>query len=141
MLLCLGMVLACRPRKQDECAIVQARVLEEVRVVDGFHDHLNDAESIVLHSRRLREVSAGLRALDIHDAGLRAAVQRYHTSIDRLAEAWAQAAEQQARGLPDAGTDAGISDFKLVTLIELMSVHSAAVNGARSGITNACGAH
>jgi hypothetical protein len=119
---------------------VQARVLEEVRVVDGFHDHLHDSESIVLHSRRLREVSAGLRALDIQDAGLRAAVQRYHTSIDRLADAWTQAAELHAQGLADAGADAGLPGVGLVTLSELMSVHSAAVNGARSAITNACGA-
>ncbi|MCY1017957.1 hypothetical protein [Pyxidicoccus sp. MSG2] len=135
------MALACKPRRQDECATVQAHVMEEVRVVDGLHDHFSDAESIVLHSRRLREVSAGLRALEIQDAGLRAAVQRYHLSIDRLAEAWAQAAEQNGQGPPDAGTDAGLPGVGLVMFSELTSVHSAAVNGARTAITNACGAH
>ena len=139
-LLWLGMALACSPRRQDECATVQARVLEEVRVVDGFHDHVHDAESIVLHSRRLREVSAGLRALDLQDADLRAAVQRYHLSIDRLAEAWAQAAAPNAQGLPDAGADAGLPGAGVVALSGMLSVHAAAVNGARSSITTACGA-
>lgn len=120
--------------------MVQSRVLEEVRVVDGFHDHVHDAASIVLHTRRLREVSAGLRALDIRDVDLRSAVARYHTSIDRLADAWAQAADRHVREFPDAGADSGLPGAGLVALGEQMSVHAAAVNGARSAISMACGA-
>jgi hypothetical protein len=133
------MALACGPRKEDECALVQSRVLEEVRVVDGFHDHVHDAESIVLHARRLREVSAGLRALDIRNADLRSAVARYHTSIDRLADAWTHAADLHLREFPDAGADAGLQSAGVVGLGEQVSVHAAAVNGARSAISNACG--
>lgn len=139
-LLCLGAVLACRPRKQDECARVQARVLQEVRVVDGFHDHVHDVESVLIHSRRLREVSAGLRALEIQDAELRDAVVRYHTSIDRLADAWAQVAELHLQALADAGADGGIPGDGLVMLTEVTSTYAAAVNGARSAISSTCGA-
>ncbi|QSQ21230.1 hypothetical protein JY651_39535 [Pyxidicoccus parkwayensis] len=135
----LGLVLACRPRKQDECARVQAHVLEETRVMDGFHDHVHDAQFVVQHARRLREVSAGLRALDIQDADLRDAVVRYHTSLDRLAEAWIQAAEQHAERLADGGADAGPGNDGTVTLTVLMSTHAAALNGARSAVSDVCG--
>lgn len=131
---------ACLPRKDHECATVQARVLEEVRVVDGFHDHLQDAKSIIHHTRRLREVSAGLRSLDIQDAGLRLAVERYHTSIDQLAEAWSQVAEARQREHTDAGSDAGSAADRLVRLGALMSARAIVVNGARTGISEACGA-
>ncbi|WP_164011077.1 hypothetical protein [Pyxidicoccus trucidator] len=119
---------------------MQSRVLAEVRVVDGFHDHFQDAESIVSHTRRLREVSAELRALDIQDASLRLAVARYHTSIDELAEAWAQVAEARRRELTDAGIDAGSPADRLEGLTTVMSTRATVVNGARKAISEACGA-
>ncbi|MFP2908211.1 hypothetical protein ACLESD_24795 [Pyxidicoccus sp. 3LFB2] len=136
----LGLGAACVPPRDNECAAVQSRVLAEVRVVDGFHDHFHDAESITRHTRRLREVSAGLRTLDIRDAGLRLAVQRYHTSIDQLAEAWAQVAEARRGELSDAGADAGGPADRLEGLSTLMSARATVVNGARSAISEACGA-
>ncbi|MBZ4421575.1 hypothetical protein [Myxococcus sp. RHSTA-1-4] len=129
--LALGLGPACTPRKDNECAEVQARVLGEIRVVDGFHDHLHDGEAITRHARRLRAVSAELRALDIRDARLKDAVEDYCTSIDHLANAWAQ--------LADAGVDVSVPASAPVSLHEVLAAHTAVMNGARTAISDACG--
>lgn len=134
----LGMGAACMPRKDNECATVQARVLEEIRVADGFHDHFHDAAAITQHAHRLRHVSSKLRALDVRDATLRHALERYLASLDRLADAYARVADSQARGLVDGGGDAGDPVDEWVSLGVVLSTHAAAVNGARSAISNAC---
>jgi len=85
---------------------------------------------------RLRAFSAGLRALELRDADLRAAVERYHASIDGLAEAYAGIALPQAPG--DGGVDGGDGERGLVTLGAVLSTHGAALNGARSAISRAC---
>jgi hypothetical protein len=132
----LGLACGCRPRQVDECATVQARMLEELRLTDGAHDGLGDAESVARHAQRLRAFSAGLRALELRDADLRAAVERYHASIDGLAEAYAGIALPQAPG--DGGVDGGDGERGLVTLGAVLSTHGAALNGARSAISRAC---
>ncbi len=135
----LGMASACTPRKENECAKVQSRVLEEIRVVDSFHDHFHDPEAIARHARRLRGITAELRALDLRDARLRVAVEGYGTSIDRLAGAWDELAASQGAGGADAGPAASFPALMPVPLQELLSAHAAVMNGARSAISNACG--
>ncbi len=135
----LGLACGCRPRPVDECATVQARVLEELRLADGAHDGLGNAEDVTQHARRLRAFSAGLRALELQDAGLRSAVERYLASLDSLAAAYEGIALPPAPG--DGGVDGGDGERGLVTLGAVLSTHAAAVNGARSAISRACAAH
>ncbi|NMO20214.1 hypothetical protein HPC49_53335 [Pyxidicoccus fallax] len=138
----LGVVLgtACAPRRDKECAEVQARVLEEIRVVDGFHDHVHDGEAIARHAHRLRAVSAELRTLHIRDASLRKAVEDYGTSIDHLANAWAQLAEARGPALVDAGARPGVPASLQAPLQEVLAAQATVMNGARSAISDACGA-
>lgn len=133
----LALSAGCKPRKVEECAAVQARVLEELRMADSMHEGLRDAEAITLHVQRLRAFCAGLRALEVQDAALRAAVERYLASLDRLAEAFAGIARPHPG---DAGPDAGDLERRLITLGAVLSTHGAAVNGARSAISHACSA-
>ncbi len=136
LVLWLGLASACNHRKEDECAAVQSRVLEEVRIVDGFHDHVHDVKAIGRQARRLSELSAELKDLSIRDAQLRLAVERYHTSIAHLAEVWAQVVGMRQEGLEDGGLFAGTSKEGLVKLSTMMSD----VNDARSVISEVCGA-
>ncbi|MFP2930172.1 hypothetical protein ACLESO_34245 [Pyxidicoccus sp. 3LG] len=114
---------------------MQSHVLEEIRVVDGFHD-LRGAESIARHSRRLRSVSAELRALDIQDASLRLAVDRYLAGIDDLANAYSRVADSQMRA--DGGLDGGVEVDGRVPLGALLAPYATEVNNARSAISTAC---
>ena len=134
------MAPGCSARKESECAWVQSRVLEEIRVVDGFHDHLHDGEAVARHAQRLRAVSAELRAMRIHDGPLRLAVEQYGVSIDRLAGAWVQFADSRRAAHADAGWDASAPMGMPVPLQELLSAHAAVMNGARSRISETCGA-
>jgi hypothetical protein len=135
----LGLEPACAPHKDSECAKVQARVLEELRVVDGFHDHLHDREAMARHAHLLRAVSADLRALNIRDASLRRAVEDYHASIEHLATAWARLADAGVPG-PGVGTDASVLVSAPGSLHEVLAAHAAVMNSARSAISEACGA-
>ncbi len=132
----LGLAFGCGSRKVDECAAVQARMLEELRLTDGVHDSLRDSESVAHHARRLRAFSAGLRTLKLQDEGLRVAVERYLVSIEGLAEAYAGITLPPASG--DGGADGGDVERGLVTLGAVLSTHATAVNGARSAIARAC---
>jgi hypothetical protein len=129
----LALAAGCQPRKGDECATVQARVLEELRMADSVHDSLRDPEAIARHVQRLRAFCAGLRALEVRDAALRVAVERYLASLDSLAEAYAGIS-------PPSPADGGDTEQGLVTLGAVLSTHAAAVNGARSAISSACAA-
>lgn len=136
----LGLEPACAPHKDSECAKVQARVLEEIRVVDGFHDHLHDREAITRHAHRLRAVSADLRALNIRDANLRQAVEDYRTSIEHLSSAWAQLADAGEPWLGGVAPDASVLASAPGSLHEVLAAHAAVMNGARSAISETCGA-
>lgn len=147
----LAVAFGCRPRKVDECATVQARVLEELRVADSLHDGLQDEAAIARNTQRLQALSAELRALEIQDTGLRQAVERYRASIDSLAGAFARLAPPPHAAAGDAGfgpgtadagaalPDAGGAEGGPAALGALLSTHAAAVNGARSAISRACG--
>jgi hypothetical protein len=136
LVLWLGLAAACTPSRADECASVQARVLEEVRIVDGFHDHIHDTQAMTLQTQRLRELVAELRGLGIRDTSLRLAVERYHTSVDHLAAVWAEAATVRQRSSADAGTEEVFPSAQLVKLGSMMS----AVNDSRGAISEVCGA-
>lgn len=134
----LGLMPGCAPRKETECARVQSQVLEEMRVVDSFHDHVHDGEAIARHAQRLRSVSADLRAIRIHDDRLRLAVEHYGASIDQLAGAWVQFADSRRAALTDGGTEAGVPVGVPTRLQELLTAHAAVMNGTRSAISDIC---
>ncbi|MCP3136844.1 hypothetical protein [Pyxidicoccus xibeiensis] len=134
----LGLALACTPRKAHECAAVQMHVMEEVRVMDGFHDLPHDAEALVRHTRRLRTVGAELRALELQDASLRGAVERYLESIDNLASACSRVADSRGAAA-DAGSGSKVLVDGQVTLGVMLSTHASSVNHARSAISDVCG--
>lgn len=142
----LGGAGACLPRKAGACATVQALVLEELRVTDGFREEPHDGDGLARSARKLSELSARLRAMPIRDAELRRAVYRYGTDLEVLARSYARVAEERARPDTDApastrgdgGTWAADLDDGRVRPGIPSSTHEGAVNEARSAISHLC---
>ncbi|MFY2558974.1 hypothetical protein ACN469_15195 [Corallococcus terminator] len=133
-LCCLSLAAACQHRREESCASVQALVLEELRVTDGFRDSQHDAHSLALNASQLEELSSRLKALQVGDAALREAVRRYGADLDVLAQSYAGIARVRARPEREvAATD----DGQVGPGVSL-ATHEDAVNAARSAISRLC---
>ncbi|NTX05699.1 hypothetical protein [Myxococcus sp. CA040A] len=125
---------ACQTRKKETCASVQALVLEELRVTDGFRDRQHDSHSLALNASQLEELSSRVKSLEVRDAELREAVRRYGADLDVLARAYAHHARARARpALEPAESDDGHVGPGLS-----LATHEGVVNEARSAVSRLC---
>ncbi|WP_205522720.1 hypothetical protein [Myxococcus eversor] len=130
----LALTVACPHRREESCASVQALVMEELRVTDGFRDSQHDAHSLALNASQLEELSSRLKALRVSDAALREAVRRYGADLDLLARSHAHIARVRARPEQDV---AAMDDGQVGPGVTL-ATYEDSVNEARSAISRLC---
>ncbi len=135
-----GLVLAvalisCGPRRAELCSRIHAALLAEARVIVEIRGRLTEPGACAGQARRLRAQAAELRALDVRDHQLAAAVRRYVNGVEALADAYARVdALQRAR----PGSMLDPTSRELVELDAQLTAHAAAVDGAWLTLREMC---
>jgi predicted RNase H-like nuclease (RuvC/YqgF family) len=133
-LLLAGTLVACGTLRADLCATVYARTLEEERTTEEVPRHLSDPQACALRAERLRRLVGELRALEIRDATLRQAVERYLNEVEELAKGYALLSA--AYHAPEAATGEALR--RREALGEHLVEHVAEVDRARSILRRTC---
>jgi hypothetical protein len=130
---------ACAPTREQQCAKVREKIGEEVRAVStASPKDLTTAAGMEAVGKKLKGVSDELKAMEVRDPDLQAAVKGYLTALDGLAEGYARGATSNA-GLNDLFAK---GDTKVISQLGssagLLMVNAATIIPARDKVEEVC---